>query len=86
MSSTISHGLHLCNTNAVGSSKYHARDGACKERQDTTAGAGVFPFKSVDVELNPPFKQQITATSGLSLGHLFYRTLLYSFVPVSPSQ
>lgn len=48
--------------------------------------AGISPFKLVDLEPNLPFKQSITTSSGLHLGHFFYRILFSSFVYVSPTQ
>lgn len=75
-----SHGLPLFNTRDVRSSGHRARGQGCRERQNTTVRAGVFPFQLVDLELSPLLKQPITTSSGLSLGHLFRRTLLCSFV------
>lgn len=84
--STISHGPHLLITRVVSFSRHHASGRGCKERQNTTVGADVCPSKLVDLEPNLPFEQSITTSSGLHLGHLFYRILFCSFVYVSPTQ
>lgn len=60
--------------------------GSGRRRGGGGGGAGICPFKLVDLEPNLPFKQSITTSSGLHLGHFFYRILFCSFVYVSPTQ
>lgn len=86
-SSIVSCGPHLFNSRDGSSSRHHARGRGCKERQNTTTGAGMSPFKLVDLEPNPLLQQQDTDSPRLSLGHLFNRTqfcsCVHMFLPLS---